>query len=64
MRAIKHTFTRTNITLRAGDGRDFKVVHGEIYEVVHGEGFIAETKVVVREDVVFVARQLTLAVEI
>lgn len=63
MSAIKHTF-QSEIVLRTENGRDFKVVRGEIYEVVQGEGFVATTKVVVREDVVFVARQLTLAVEI
>lgn len=63
MRAIKHTFS-TEIVLSTTNGRDFKLVGGEIFEVVRGEGFVATTKVVVREDVVFVARELQIAVEI
>lgn len=63
MSAIRH-ISQTEIVLHSDNGRDFKVVGGEIYEVVQGQGFVATTKVVVREDFIYVSRQLKMAVEV
>lgn len=61
MSTFKHTGV---IDFRLENGRVFEAFQGEIFEIVAGEGFICKTKVVVREDFLFVSRQLALALEI
>ena len=62
MSAAKFTFTHETY-LVTEDARGFKIIEGEIFEVVKGEGFVVTTKVVVRADITYVARQLSLAQE-
>ena len=63
MSAFKFSF-KSETYLVTEDHRGFKIVGGEIFEVVRGEGFVVTSKVVVRNDLTFVSRQLRLAQEI
>lgn len=57
-------FSSTNIVLTTDNGREFKIVHGEVFEEIQGEGFVVTTKVVVRGDLRYIARQFEISQEI
>ena len=62
MSVIKYTLSK-EVLLFTEDFREFRIMHGEIFEVVEGPGFVVTTKVVVRRDLSFVCQQLQLAKE-